>query len=140
MELKESKHSYYCETDERDCKTERYSSWKEYLEYNNRDGELLFRFDILPSYDFEGIENGYELQLHFGNDTYEDSLMHDVIEIIEEDIPQIDEFLKKAYEKLIDHLNKCRNTLSNEEVGEETDIEIYLNVKFDMDYNSYFTA
>lgn len=169
MNLGRTDHGYYCETDETK-NTIRYSSWEEFT--NERNG-ILFRFDIEDELDYleneegevtdEVVNSHLLLKLHYG---YDDSgicgLSHDVIEISEDDFPEIDLFLKEKYLELKEHINNCRTMHSKEfleiyindldihledlstyleQCGDIhlEDIDTYLNTDFDLDYNLIYS-
>lgn len=111
MELKETKHSYYCECYEGGRRTE-YNSWGEFVDEGldyDFDYNLLFRFDLLPHYIYdentgkEIFTEKYTLQLHHALQRHGAEQWHAVIyNIKQQDLKQIDDFLKKAKEHLLD--------------------------------------
>ena len=103
LKLEESKHSYYCECWE-GAGVSCYKSWKDFVEdgWYDLDYNLLFRFDILPDCDDDFKETStYSLYLHHALQRHGTSQWHVVIHNIqEEDLEEIEEFLRKAKEHL----------------------------------------
>lgn len=106
LELKETDHSYYCEAYEVGCNTTYYATWDEFENgdgKNDFDYNLLVRYDINKKTDEDGeeIEGEYILQLHFVLQRHGEKLWHAIVEnITEEDLPQINSYLKDRYDFL----------------------------------------
>ena len=106
VELKQTKHSYYCECWESQ-RTSEYENWeafkKEGLDYDF-DYNLLFRFDIDFHDDPEDEHVGtYTLKLHHALQRHGYEQWHAVIHNIkEEDMVEIEEHLKKAKKHLME--------------------------------------
>lgn len=109
LKLEESKHSYYCECWE-GSGVSCYNSWKDFVEDGEYDMDynLLFRFDIKPEYDEDGEETGdFLLELHHALQRHGTSQWHVVIHNIqEEDLKEIEQFLRKAKEHLFSMWNE----------------------------------
>ena len=106
LKLEKTNHDYYCECWE-NKRTSEYESWKDFKEQEGLDYDfdynLLFRFDIDFHDDKESKRYGtYTLKLHHALQRHGSEQWHAVIyNITEEDIPEIEEHLKKAKEHLL---------------------------------------
>ena len=107
MELKQTKHSYYCECWE----TKRTSEYESLEEFKEQEGfnydfdyNLLFRFDIDFHDDKEDKRYGtYTLKLHHALQRHGHEQWHAVIHNIKkEDMSEIEEHLKKAKQHLFE--------------------------------------
>lgn len=104
LKLEQTNHEYYCECWENNRHQE-FQSWKEFkaeLPYD-KDYNLLFRFDLNYIDDPEDdYYNTYVLQLHHALQRHGSEQWHVVIHnIIEQDLEEINQFLKAAKKDLL---------------------------------------
>jgi hypothetical protein len=113
VELKESNHSYYCECYESPRMT-KYESWNEFKENEkgyDLDYNLPFRFDIKQNEDTKE----YYLELHHALQRHGCDQWHAVINNLrEEDMAEIEEYLKECKKHLLDLWKEIENKEESE--------------------------
>lgn len=112
LKLKETNHSYYCEQGNYYKNGQEYEhmSWNDFkkymmdgedLKYHNHDYNHVFRFDIYElDKDIEKTHGKYALYLYYILQRKARNLSHTIYNIKEEDMKEINLFLKSCWDYL----------------------------------------
>ena len=96
LELKNTNHDYYCSWGEYEI----FCSWKGFKEFRGLDwydSYLLFRFDLEQYKE----EEDWKLKLYYAHQADGDYIWCAIVSITEDDLPEINEYLKNAKNYLL---------------------------------------
>lgn len=94
LELKKTNHDYYCSSGE----DEEFDCWEDFKYFRGLDwydSYLLFRFDLRQ------YEEDWKLNLYYAHQSDGDHIWCAIVSITEDDLPEINEYLKNAKNYLL---------------------------------------